>query len=491
MDCAKVKVRIACFATSLVFATCSYANDDVFESQVSHEAIASDSVNRYEVLMHGLRVFATPFTKDMGYGDGPMDPGVSDRLSPGNRPSLQSSHNSSLRINGLDAQSCLECHGVQSMATMPMTFNIGGVGALSAAAIFQPTQIDITDTAAVGHAAFNGRFINPPFNYGGGLIELLAKEMTQDLQAIKAQAQALAEGSELELLSKGVSFGFIRSEGAGETSLSIAADGYALDEDLVVRPFGRKGDNATLREFDLNAMQFHFGMQPVELVGEGVDEDADGVADEITVGDISSLTLFLAALPAPIEKGKSTASLREGEKLFHDTGCADCHIPQLETRAATLSHSYPEIHSDPLANVFAETELSGSFTRLLRNDAGGLSVRLFADLKRHYMGPDLAESAGTELDAYFTTARLWGVADTAPYMHDGRAHTLSEAILMHGGDALSSRDSFAGLDDDEQESLLEFLNTLRTPPDAELDRFVKLISQCGSPDRRYTQTRCY
>ena len=88
---------------------------------------------------------------------------------------------------------------------------------------------------------------------------------------------------------------------------------------------------------------------------------------------------------------------------------------------------------------------------------------LFADLKRHDMGPRLAESAGSPLDRFFTTARLWGVADTAPYLHDGRATTLTEAILWHGGEAEDARQAFADLSDSGKRDLLSFLRTLRTP----------------------------
>ena len=92
-------------------------------------------------------------------------------------------------------------------------------------------------------------------------------------------------------------------------------------------------------------------------------------------------------------------------------------------------------------------------------------VPLFADLKRHDMGPALAEFFGNPLDTQFTTARLWGVADTAPYLHDGRALTLSEAILLHGGEAQSARDKYASMAEENQAKLLQFLLSLRTPSD--------------------------
>ncbi len=94
---------------------------------------------------------------------------------------------------------------------------------------------------------------------------------------------------------------------------------------------------------------------------------------------------------------------------------------------------------------------------------GGLIVPLFADLKRHDMGPDLAESFGGELASQFTTARLWGVADTAPYLHDGRALMLTDAISLHGGEAQAARNAFVALRPHGKRALLAFLRALRTP----------------------------
>jgi CxxC motif-containing protein (DUF1111 family) len=79
------------------------------------------------------------------------------------------------------------------------------------------------------------------------------------------------------------------------------------------------------------------------------------------------------------------------------------------------------------------------------------------------MGLGLKETFGHPLDDQFVTARLWGIADTAPYMHDGRATTLTEAILLHGGEALAVRNSFDALSDIHKIAVLTFLRTLRTP----------------------------
>jgi len=76
------------------------------------------------------------------------------------------------------------------------------------------------------------------------------------------------------------------------------------------------------------------------------------------------------------------------------------------------------------------------------------------------MGPDLTEETGNSL---FQTARLWGIADTAPYLHDGRALTLGEAISEHGGEAQTNADAFDALSAADHAALIAFLKTLRTP----------------------------
>ncbi len=128
-----------------------------------------------------------------------------------------------------------------------------------------------------------------------------------------------------------------------------------------------------------------------------------------------------------------------------------------------LSFSFPEVETDPAANIYYSVDLRGRPTRFEPAPGAGIRVRLYADLKRHDMGPGLAESTGSALDPFFTTARLWGVADTAPYLHDARATTLSEAILMHGGEAQQAANMFQALSEEDKAALTAFLRTLRTP----------------------------
>jgi len=415
---------------------------------VTQAQLESGRLKLREVQRQGLLVFSTQFNSYDGYGDGPPD--LRDPLKLGERVTLQA-NGSFLRVHGLDGQSCLECHSVVSNASVPPVFGIGGFGGSASNALVAGGAID----PEVRGAGFSGRFINPPALFGAGGIQALGLEMTSDLQRLMREAQQ-REGLDVRLETKGVDFGVLRFE-SGEFDFS-GVEG--IDEDLVVRPFGRKGEFSTVRAFDLEALPFHFGIQPVEVVGVDVDADGDGVVNEIGVGPVSALEVFITTLPAPIQERQRKGD--SGSALFNEMGCETCHRPSLVTDGSILTYRFPEDSIDTSANVFLEVDLEKErlgFTRAQE----GIEVSLFADLKRHDMGPGLGENFGSRLDRMFTTARLWGVADTAPYMHDGRALTLNAAILMHGGEAQAAADAFAAAEVEEQAALLRFLRSLRTP----------------------------
>ncbi len=423
-------------------------------TRTTQAMVTGGELSLLELRRMGREIFSTPFNVHDGLGDGPMNP--DDPISPGGRPTLQD-NGMFTRVNGMDSQACVECHSFLSTATVPPAFGIGGVGTAVNNAIAGPSVIDIDNEAGAGFVSFDGRFINPPFLFGSGGVELLAKEMTADLQALMQEA-ADNPGTAVALISKGVDFGFVQFEDG-----QIDASGVeGIDADLVVRPFGRKGEFATVRDFDVGAMQFHFGMQAVELVGENEDSDGDGVSNEIMVGELSVLHIFNTTLERPVEQIRSAAADR-GAILFDELGCTGCHVPELVTASRDLPLTFPEVHNDPFSNIYIELDLTAEPTGFVIHEDGGVSVPLYSDLKRHDMGDDLAETTGGDLDRFFVTARLWGIADTAPYMHDGRATTLDTAIILHAGEAQDAADAYVDLSSTEQTEVIAFLNTLRTP----------------------------
>jgi cytochrome c551/c552 len=428
------------------------------EDRVSQAEIESGQLSLHQVRSAGLKVFATRFRKADGFGDGPLIPGST--TDPGGRPMLQG-NGTFLRVNGLDAQACLDCHTLLSADVVPALRGVGGAGGINDSAVFQGRMIDVADNAGNGFAGVDGRVINPPALFGTGAVQLLAREMSTDLQQL-ARTALRQPGRRIELRTHGVSFGSISADALGYLDTSEVE---GIDDDLIVRPFGRKGEFETVRQFDLVALSFHMGMQPEETVGSFVDADLDGVVNEVSIGEVSALEVFVTTQETPIMLPPASASA-QGSDLFRSVGCTDCHMPLLETRSPILTYSYPEVAGDPLQNVFYAVDLRDAPARLEESSAGGLLVPMFSDLKRHDMGPGLAEDfhrATAQQNREFITAKLWGVADTAPYLHDGRALTLNEAITLHGGEAADSRNAYVALSIHDRNLILEFLRTLRNP----------------------------
>lgn len=444
----------------------------------------------------GEVMFTTPFNLFDGYGDGPINP--LNTRDPGGRPVLgnQGTTGQVLRVNGKDSQSCLDCHGLRTLRTIPGQFAVGGFGNLSNSVIARPTTIDVADEDRNGIAEHNGRLINPPFSFGAGGVEMLAKEMTRDLRTIAQQMLNAGYPHSRTLVSKGVYFGvlhLVEDQAVAQKSTSNPGDptspiqilpllhfdfkdvvGLNEPQQLRVDPFGRKGTNLSIRDFDLGAMRFHFGMEAQELFPGNPDHDGDGVPDELLPGDFSVLTIFQGLLPRPYV-ASFTPDAEQGYRTFIQIGCAYCHRPVLSTASRYLPVSYPEVRNlfvngriaDPFGNAFYQLDLN--LAGFDTNPAGGVYVPLFADLKRHAMGPLLEETSDETTTAgnqTFTTARLWGVCDTEPYLHDGRAFDLHEAILEHGGEAEGARITYDYLSEYEKNLILSFLCTLRTPPAA-------------------------
>ena len=120
-----------------------------------------------------------------------------------------------------------------------------------------------------------------------------------------------------------------------------------------------------------------------------------------------------------------------------------------------------------VSNPFAfDLTLEGPAPHLKREPDGSVLVPVFTDLKRHDMGEkldsDLIVQNGVPTGEWLTR-KLWGIASEPPFLHHGRATLLSEAILMHGGEAQESRDAYGALAPEDQAAVVEFL---KVPPGA-------------------------
>jgi CxxC motif-containing protein (DUF1111 family) len=142
--------------------------------------------------------------------------------------------------------------------------------------------------------------------------------------------------------------------------------------------------------------------------------------------------------------------------VFREVGCADCHRPRLGQVAGIYSdlllHQMGEGLSDPSP---APDRVVHTRVESTRNAYGGESV-MFVQGSR--------EDPRQE----WKTPPLWGVRDSGPYLHDGRAATIEEAVLQHGGEATGSAKRFRELSDVERTQLLTFLGSLAAPDPASL-----------------------
>jgi len=348
-----------------------------------------------------------------------------------------------------------------------------------------------------------------PHLFGIGLKEMLADEITTDLRLIRSQAinewRLTHRATSKVLLSKGIEYGtiVIRDDGQIDTSQV-----RGVNPDLRVRPFFAHGAKISIRESAIGAFNEEMGLQSVDpdlmrahngarvttrsgmqLDGSSDqieapptdaatgDPDQDGITNEIPTSLVDFMEFYLLNYfkPALYQQTRET---EHGRRLFAKSGCAGCHIPDLpinrDRRVADVETVF-----DPDRGIFNSLFATASPLLDTVDDHLGfpalkqprlqpfLVQNIFADLKRHNLGPNFYERNfdGTTRTE-FLTMPLWGVGSTGPYGHDGRSITLREVILRHGGEAQAARNAFAGLSPEQQERVISFLNSLVIfPPD--------------------------
>lgn len=164
-----------------------------------------------------------------------------------------------------------------------------------------------------------------------------------------------------------------------------------------------------------------------------------GGEPEISDDDLLKVVLYASALAVPQQRQANDPAVRQGWQLFQQAGCADCHTPTLQTGI------HPTIPA--LSNQ---------------------TIHPFTNLLLHDMGEGLADNrpewAATGRE--WRTPPLWGIGlfetvnGHTTYLHDGRARSLEEAILWHGGEAEAAQKAFIGLSKTERDALIRFLKSL-------------------------------
>jgi mono/diheme cytochrome c family protein len=386
-----------------------------------------------DVFLQGEAIFERDFTRKEGLGSG---------LVPGRAPPALSRVENRATLGGPDALSCRECHG---------RGGDDGHGELH-----QRAWLD-GDGRHLGSAKPRV----PPHVVGVGLVQLLAAEMTADLAAQVKTARALAEqdpsrASRVVLVSKGVGFGeaTVRADRSIDTTKV-----RGVDADLIVKPFGWKGVHATLRSFARAALPQHVGL---DFGGPLDDRDRDGVGGELHEGQLTSLVAYLALLDVPVvlppRSPEAQRAWHRGAALLGSLGCAECHRPELPLASLRLVEDGLDLDLARDSQVRPRIE-QFDYSR-------PVAVRLYSDLRRHDLGPALAERSEKGVaPSVFLTRPLWGLGDRGNYyLHDGRARTLRDAILAHDGEARSAKDAYAKIPVEDARAVEVFLLSLRRVP---------------------------
>jgi hypothetical protein len=433
---------------------------------IEHATVSEVALDRHKLGIDGLFVvgdelFGYLFRPENGWGSGGTDRNAIDYT-----PRLRRIHQGA--AGGPDAFACFGCHskgGPDGAGTQTQNAFLRGDGERTGGADQR----------------------NAPHLLGLGPIACLAREMSGELQAQAAGARerAKVEGHRVEqaLATKGVSFGRITADPDGTLDYSAV---QGIDPDLTIRPFGWKGHQATLRDIAEDSLHIHQGLlsKRIQLAvrdgtlgsgpygkGPWYDVDQDGVSLEIDSGHLTTLVAYLAQLEAPVIRPPRDPGLLDawavGRSQFDAIGCSGCHVPTLELDDPKLDARLP---AEPDHAAFIIDVAKDGDGPKIEPKYGGYTtpylVHLFSDLKRHDMGAVLATPApqGTIPARVFLTRPLWGLAETAPYLHDGRAPTVHDAIVLHGGEATAARDAYLALDEPERASVRVFLTSLSREP---------------------------
>lgn len=201
--------------------------------------------------------------------------------------------------------------------------------------------------------------------------------------------------------------------------------------------FGKKGAAYDLLHQTAGAYNQDMGVtsifEPIDPYS-GLEEDP-----EVSTQTVNDLVFYLKTLKAPIQRNTGDAEVMVGKDLFDQLNCSGCHTPQLTTSVSNVK---------ALSNVEFYP-----YTDLLLHDMGS--------------GLDDGYTEGYALTSEWKTPPLWGLglskdAQGGLYflMHDGRATSIEQAILLHGGEAENSKNAYQSLSEEEQKQLIQFLESL-------------------------------
>lgn len=218
-----------------------------------------------------------------------------------------------------------------------------------------------------------------------------------------------------------------------------------VQQKMALGRFGWKANNPSLVQQTASAYNEDMGVTSFVFPAENSfgqpqwDGTNYGYEHEVSDSLLHSVAFYIRTLAVPARRNADKEEVLQGKKIFTDAKCAVCHTPRMRTKTDV---AFPEISNQV---IFPYT-----------------------DLLIHDMGPDLADNR-PDFDASgqeWRTSPLWGIGLTRVvnghqnFLHDGRARTLMEAIMWHGGEAEQSREHVSGLSKSDRNALIKFLESL-------------------------------
>jgi CxxC motif-containing protein (DUF1111 family) len=262
----------------------------------------------------------------------------------------------------------------------------------------------------------------PPANTGLGFLDAVADETL------------LALADEFDQNNDGISG---RPNWISVPDYCIIRPGTKIRNNKYIGRFGKKAAVYNLFQQTVNAYNQDMGINSsYEYFNTYDGQESD---PEVTNQTVQDVVFYLQTLKAPIQRSQNNSMIAEGRQVFSSIGCDKCHTPEMQTGMFTV---------EPISNK---------------------TFSPFSDFLLHDMGPGLDDgyTEGSALTSEWRTPPLWGLglsknSQGGGYflLHDGRAHSIEEAITMHGGEAEKSKNAFVALPDDEKKRLIKFLESL-------------------------------
>jgi CxxC motif-containing protein (DUF1111 family) len=275
---------------------------------------------------------------------------------------------------------------------------------------------------------------NTPPLFGAGLIDAIPDKVFDEVAAEQAKAAGDAPRS---------------AEVIGGGDVLPVRGRVARLKDKRVGRFGWKASVASLREFTLQACSSELGLEVPGFARAAPpwkkDYKAPGI--DLTREQCDTLTRYVASLPRPrarpADSSEQAGAIARGRQLFASVGCAVCHRPKLG--------DVDGIYSDLLLHDMGR-QLS---------DSGSYTV-----LEPQIASKDKSKQPRPANEREWRTPPLWGLRDSAPYLHDGRAATVAGAVELHGGEGQAAAHAYQRLSEKERKEVELFLQTLAAPATA-------------------------